>query len=116
MKRRQMERAKRPAINVYEEIQMFTDNIKVSRLGFTRCNTLVLCRSLFLAVFGYLSIALAGAQNVTPVSWWSADIGFNDALGNNPGRAVGSVSFVPGIQNGQAFHFDGSGYILVKNN
>lgn len=57
----------------------------------------------------------AVAQDLTPVSWWSADNGFNDVLGNNPGTVNGTVTFVPG-QIGQAFHFTGSGYITWGNN
>ncbi|HKW24689.1 MAG TPA: LamG-like jellyroll fold domain-containing protein [Terriglobales bacterium] len=57
----------------------------------------------------------AVAQNTTPVSWWSADNGFNDVLGNNPGTVNGTVTFVPG-QIGQAFHFAGSGSITWANN
>ena len=58
---------------------------------------------------------IAVAQNITPVSWWTADNGFNDALGNNPGTVNGTVTFTPG-QIGQAFHFTGSGYITWANN
>src|SRR5437016_2424537 len=85
-----------------------------------------------LAAFG-LSLGLIGdgaAQTCTPappglVGWWVADAvrerTASDIRNENPGSIVGGVAIVLGknIQPqwsvGNAFHFDGSGYIDMGN-
>src|ERR1051325_9453058 len=104
-------------IRYFEEIEMCRDKVLSPMLRFGKYDILhLLTRGLSLSLISWVALGIAAAQNVTPASWWSADIGFNDALGNNPGTQIGNVSFVPGVQSGQAFHFDGSGYIVIKNN
>jgi len=46
------------------------------------------------------------------ISWWRAQGVTEDAMGRNPGAAVGEVTFVPGIE-GLAFHFNGKGFVEV---
>ena len=49
------------------------------------------------------------------LSWWRGDANTSDAMGPNPGTAVGGVSYIPGVA-GQAFAFDGStGYVNVPD-
>jgi len=44
------------------------------------------------------------------VSWWPGNGNANDATGNNGGTLGGTATFAPGIV-GQAFSFDGAGYV-----
>jgi hypothetical protein len=69
-----------------------------------------------LVLVSYFAAGTATAQNVTPTSWWSADTGFNDVLGNNAGTRIGGVALIPDGQSGQAFQFDGGGYVVIANN
>ncbi len=62
------------------------------------------------------NILQAAAPPSGLVSWWQAEGTADDALGLNPGTlsSAGSVSFVPG-KIGQAFHFDGQGFVEVPD-
>jgi hypothetical protein len=44
------------------------------------------------------------------VSWWTGDDTFADWMSRNPGSAVGSITFAPGMV-GRAFVLDGSGAV-----
>lgn len=61
-------------------------------------------------------ILRAAAPPTGLAAWWQAEGTAADALGANPGAlsATGPVTFVPGVV-GQAFRFNGAGYVEVPS-
>lgn len=49
------------------------------------------------------------------VSRFRADENANDSIGSNNATITGGTTFVPGV-SGQAFNFDGTGYVRIPNN
>jgi hypothetical protein len=89
------------------------------KIAMTRILSMSGFRAAQAAAAVWVILALGGlavkAQGVVPpglVSWWQAEGNALDAQAANSGALVGPVAFVAG-RIGQAFRFDGNGYVEV---